>query len=192
MAYNDQEIELKLALSESKFIKITNKLEKEAKFIKASQQTDDYYTPKTHSFLETKYPFEWLSVRYRDGKASINYKHWYPENTKYTTHCDEYETEVSDKNQVDLILKALNFIKFVSVKKKRRVFSYSDSLEIALDEVQELGYFIEVETIKDFGSVEKAREIILIFTKSLGLKDTKTIPGGYASALMRKKGISFG
>jgi adenylate cyclase class 2 len=139
-----------------------------------------------------KNPFEWLSIRLRDGKTTMNYKHWYPENAKHTTHCDEYEVEVDDKIQAEEILKALKFNKFVSVEKKRRVFSYKDSLEIALDEVSELGYFIEVETTTDFGSVEKAREKILEFTKSLGLRGTKTVPGGYAAALMRKKGIKFG
>ena len=189
MAYNNQEIEIKLAISRKKFREISKSVQKTAKFIKSSNHLDDYYTPIRDSFLEPKHPFEWLTIRYRDGKTLINYKHWYPENTKYTTHCDEYEVEVGDKLQAEKILEALKFRKIVSVKKKRSVFLYEDSLEIALDEVENLGFFIEVEATKDFGSVEKAREKILDFTRSLGLKRTKTVPGGYAAALMRKKNI---
>lgn len=108
---------------------------------------------------------------------------------KYTTHCDEYETQVQDSDKLKKILKALNFKKIITVEKRRSLFLYQNSLEIALDEVRDLGFYIEVETIKDFGNVEEARREILKFTKSLGLKRTKTVPGGYAAELLRKKGL---
>ena len=119
----------------------------------------------------------------------LNYKHWYPENAKYTTHCDEYDTEVGDVEQLEKILAALSFRNLVTFEKKRSVFLYQNSLEIALDEVKELGFFIEVETMKDFGSVEEARREIIKFTKTLDLLGTRTVPGGYAAALMRQKGL---
>ena len=187
MAYNDQEIELKLPLSEDKFKRIIKILRNKAKFVKSSHHIDDYYTPIRVSFLKRRYPFEWLTIRQRDGIISINYKHWYPENTKYTTHCDEYEVKVDNKIQAEKILEALKFKKFISVEKKRMIFMNGNSLEIALDEGKDLGFFIEVETLKDFGSVQKARKVILEFTKSLGLKETKTVPGGYAHAMIRSK-----
>ncbi|KKQ42871.1 MAG: hypothetical protein US60_C0011G0017 [Microgenomates group bacterium GW2011_GWC1_37_8] len=187
MAYNDQEIELKLPLAPEQYRQIRVKLIKKTKFIKSSHHIDDYYTPKHKSFLEPKYPYEWLTLRKRDGKVLLNYKHWYPENTKFTTHCDEYETEISSYESTRKMLKALNFEKIISVNKKRDVFEYKSDLEIALDEVLGLGHFIEVEAIKDFGSVDKARKEILKFTGSLGLKRTKTVPGGYAAELMRRR-----
>lgn len=189
MAHNNQEIELKLPLTKSEFQAAMRKLAKIAKFVKFSRHVDDYLTPIKKSFLDVKYPYEWLTIRKRDGKVIFNYKHWYPENTKYTTHCDEYETEVQDSAQLERILKALNFKKFVTVAKKRHIYNYHDSLEIALDEVKDLGFFIEVETIKDFGTVKKAQEEILNFTKSIGLKRTKTVPGGYGAELLRRKGL---
>jgi adenylate cyclase, class 2 len=191
MAYNDQEIELKLALSKIKYCEILKKLRERAKFVKTSSHSDDYYTPNRNSFLDKKYPYEWLTVRHRDGISYINYKHWYPENTKYTTHCDEFEVTVDSKEKTEKILKALNFKKFISVRKKRDLFTYNNTLEIAMDEVRGLGYFIEVETVKNFESVETARKAILDFTKSLGLKGKKTVPGGYAAALIRKKLLKF-
>ena len=187
MAYNNQEIELKLTLSKDEFQEINKKLRRTLKFIKSSCHVDDYYDSSKNSFLSKKYPYEWLIIRHRDGLTSINYKHWYPENTKYTTHCDEYEVKVDDKRQAEKILNALSYTKFISVRKKRSVFLTNDGLEIALDEVKGLGFFIEVETLKDYKSVAEAREAILEFTRSLGLKGTKTLPGGYAAALMRKK-----
>src|SRR3989304_3855067 len=100
MALNNQEIEIKLPITKLQYKKINNTLSRIGKFIKFSQQED------------------------------INFKHWYPENTKYTTHCDEYETRIYDLNQLEKILNALNFEKIVTVKKKRRVYKYQDLFEI--------------------------------------------------------------
>src|SRR3989344_3866425 len=107
MASNNQEIELKLPLSKKKCQDIKRKLQKIAKFVKLSQHKDQYFTPIYSSFFEPKYPYEWLSLRQRDDKSILNYKHWYPEGAKHTTHCDEYQTEISDAQQIVRILNAL-------------------------------------------------------------------------------------
>ena len=189
MAFNNQEIELKLPLTKSQHQRIRKKLQKIAKFVKFSRHSDDYYTPTQNSFLKHKYPYEWLTLRRRDGKVILNYKHWYPEGKKYTTHCDEYQTEVSVGSQLEKILKALRFKKIVTVEKKREIFTYNDIFEIGLDEVKDLGYFIEVECMKDLGGVKRSWEEIVKFTHNLGLKRTKTIPGGYGLMLISKKGL---
>mgnify|MGYP001563097951 CR=1 FL=1 len=189
MAHNDQEIEIKLRLSYKEYKRIKEELKKITKFVKFSHHIDEYFTPRHKSFLQPKYPYEWLTLRHRDDKVLLNYKHWYPENTPNTTHCDEYETQVLDGKQLKSILRALNFKKFVTVEKKRATYVYKDGLEIALDEVKDLGYFIEIETIKDFGDLKKARVAIFKFARKLGLYKTTTIPGGYGAELMRKKGL---
>jgi len=139
------------------------------------------------SFLKQKYPYEWLTIRQRDGKVKLNFKHWYPEGVKNTTHCDEYETEVSDKTQIEKILKALHFENFITIDKKRITYIYKNELEIALDEVKGLGYFIEVESIKNEGGVNIAHQKLIDFLqKELGITKTTTVPGGYAAEMMRK------
>ena len=156
---------------------------------KVSHHVDDYYDRGSNSFLTKKYPFEWLTIRKRDGKILLNYKHWYPENVKYTTHCDEYELEVGDAKMLSKLLGALGSKKFITIDKEREVYNYKSTFEIALDKVKGLGYFMEVESLKDFGSPDKTHAEILNFTKSLGIKETKTVPGGYAAEMMRKKSL---
>jgi|SRR3989344_67216 len=173
MALNNQEIEIKLPITKLQYKKINNTLSRIGKFIKFSQQEDIYFTPLLDSFLKAKYPYKWLSIRKRDSNVILNFKHWYPENTKYTTHCDEYETRIYDLNQLEKILNALNFEKIVTVKKKRRVYKYQDLFEISLDQVDDLGYFVEIETIKDLGSVKNAYKHILAFSKKLGVTNRK-------------------
>lgn len=189
MAHNNIEVEIKIPLSKKDFLRIKKSLRNSSKFIKSSHHIDHYYTPTYSSFLKPKYPFEWLAIRERDGKFLFNYKHWYPEGVKNTEYCDEYETEVGNEKQLKRILKALKFKKLVTVEKKRWLFIYKDELEIALDEVPALGYFIEIESLKNFGGLEKTRRQILKFSRSLSLFKTITIPGGYAAEMMRKKGL---
>ena len=117
----------------------------------------------------------------------INYKHWYPEGVKNTTHCDEYETFVGDDETLSKIFGALKFEKFITVEKERKVYVYKNKIEIAFDKVKGLGYFLEVESLKDVGGVEKTHAMLVDYMHSLGIKNTNTVPGGYASELMRKK-----
>ena len=189
MAHNNTEVEIKVKLSKKKFESIKRKLKKIAVFEKSSHHVDDYYSPKHRSFLKPKYPYKWLTIRKRDGKFILNYKHWYPSGVKYTTHCDEYETRVDDAENLAKILKALNMEKLFTIDKKRDVFVYKNKLEVVLDRVVGLGHFIEVESIKNFGGIEKAHEHILEFLKVFGIKETKTVPSGYGGAILRKKGL---
>lgn len=189
MAHNNVEVEIKVALSKNRFEEIKRKIKKICKFVKTSYHIDNYYTPIYKSFLKPRYPYEWLTIRQRDGKTFLNYKHWYPEGAKYTTHCDEYQTEVFDAKLLAKILKAVRFNKFISIEKKRLIFIYKNKLEVALDVVKGLGCFLEIESLRDFGGTNKTREEILKFARFLGIYETKTIPGGYAAELMRRKGL---
>lgn len=190
MAHDSVEIEIKVPITKFKYESIKKTLGSTAKLIKSSHHVDDYYTSRLNDFLKPKYPYEWLMLRKRDGVVKLSYKHWYPEGVKYTTHCDEFETVVDDFSQMEKILTALKFKKFITVDKERLTYIYRDELEIALDTVKELGCFIEIEALKDFGGIDNARKRILSLIKELGIKRTKTVPGGYAAELMRRGGLT--
>lgn len=188
MAKDNIEVEFKVKLTKKKFESIKRKLSKIAIKTKSARHTDYYYDSKIKSFMKPKYPFEWLTIRDRDGKVKLNYKHWYPERVANTTHCDEYETEISNKDSLEKILKALHFENFITVDKKRLTYEYKNEIEIAMDEVKGLGYFIEVESIHNKDGPQKAHEKLLKFLKEeLGITKTKTIPGGYVGEILRRK-----
>jgi len=189
MANKDVEVEIRFLLEKEKFLKIKEKLEKIAKFEKKSHQMDEYFTPPHRNFAEPKFPFEWLSIRKRGEKSVLNYKHWYPENARLTTHCDEFEAEIKNPEQMEKIFSALEFKKLVVNEKERESYIYNDEFEIVLDNVKELGFFIEIEAIKDFGSIEKAREKLFEFAKNLGIDTSNPDERGYAFLLMKKTGL---
>lgn len=188
MSNKDKEIEIKIPLDEDTFSKVKEKLKEIARFEKKNNQIDEYFTPIHRNFIEPEFPFEWLSIRKRGDKVILNYKHFYPENVKTTTHCDEFETEIKNQDQLNKIFSVLNLKKLVTVEKERGTY-LNDDFEIALDKVKGLGYFIEIEAIKDFGTVEKTREKLFEFAKNLEIDISKTDKRGYPYLLMEKKGL---
>lgn len=188
MAYDDKEVEIKIKLTESEFLMIKEKLTKIAQFQNKSDQMDKYFMPPNKNFLEPKYPFEWLSLRKRDEKVQLTYKHFYPENEKIKTYCDELETDIVNLEQFEKTLKALEFEELVTIKKEREVWIF-DEFEISLDSVNDLGYFIEIEALNDLGGIEETRKKIFNFAILLGADTARIQKANYPFLLLEKKGI---
>lgn len=189
MSHNDTEIEIKIKIDGNVFSKVRKKLEQTAKFEKKVRQSDEYFTPAHRNFVEPKFPFEWMSIRKRGDKTILNYKHFIPEDAEVHTHCDEFETEIKNSEGLKKIFSAVNMKSLVTVDKEREVFIYNGEFEVALDIVKDLGYFIEIETMRDFGSVEEARKRLFELAKSLGVDTSNPDLRGYPYLMMEKKGL---
>lgn len=184
----DTEIEIKIKIDEKTFLNLREKLKPVAEFRKKLRQVDEYFTPVHRNFVEPRFPFEWLRIGRRGDKTILNYKHFYPENVEMGTHCDEFETVVKDEDQLRKLFAALDFKNMVTVDKEREVYA-NEEFEIALDKVKELGHFVEIETKKDFGSVEEARKKLFEFAKKLGVDTSSPDKRGYPFLAMEKKGM---
>ncbi len=128
-----QKSKLKYLLMKLIFFRIKEKIKELAKFVKKTQQTDDYFMPVHRNFVEPKFPFEWLSIRKRGDKIILNYKHWHPENVEIATHCDEFETEIKNPDKLEKMFLAIDIKRLVTVEKEREVYIYEDKFEISLD-----------------------------------------------------------
>lgn len=189
MSHNDTEIEIKIRLDEGAFLKVRENVQNSAKFVKKVRQIDEYFTPAHRNFVEPRFPFEWLSIRKRGDKTILNYKHFVPENAEVHTHCDEFETEIKNPEGLKKIFSAINLKPLVTVDKERETYDYNGEFEIALDVVKDLGHFIEIEAMKEFGTVEKAREKLFKLAKSLGVDTSNPDLRGYPFLMMEKKGL---
>ena len=183
------EIEIKVEVTQAIFESFRSFLKENAQFVKESYQTDEYYTPAHRDFLFPEYPYEWLSIRERNSKVILNYKHWYPENEEKSTHCDEYEVELSSYSKMDKIFKALDIRSLCKVVKTREIYNYKGEFEISMDKVEDLGFFIEIEVKKDFGSIEKSNKKLLEFANRMGVDTSKRNYRGYPFLLLEKKGL---
>ncbi len=63
-------------------------------------------------------------------------------------YCDEYETPVEDLKTLEKILTTLDFRIITVVDKVRTTWKYKD-YEIAIDAVNDLGNFVEIEYTAD-------------------------------------------
>ncbi|WP_405999870.1 class IV adenylate cyclase [Streptomyces sp. NBC_00829] len=145
-----------------------------------SRQVDTYYNAPHRDFLAPDSISEWLRVRVEDGKASLNFKRWHPIEQPIKTHCDEYESEVSDPQAVTLVLTSLDCKDIAVVDKVREEWMTADGqIAVAFDEVDGLGTFIEFEFKGDAESVEAATAVLDQFIASLGADLGDRINAGY-------------
>ena len=84
------------------------------------------------------------------------------------------------------MLKALDFKELITVNKIRETYDYK-GFEIALDEVAELGFFVEIEANNHLTSVEKTREELYKIAKELGIDTTNEDIRGYPYLMLEKQ-----
>jgi predicted adenylyl cyclase CyaB len=182
------EVEIKVKIDNFKEIK--EKVEKLGKLIKSIKQIDDYYIPSHRDFFARKpHPVEWLRVRTNPDKVVLEYtRSINPEDDGSYGYAEEYETEISDDKELRKILNFLDFKKVVTIEKDREYWM-CDKIEIALDRVADLGYFIEAEAKGDFKDELEAKKECKDFLESLGLKDVEStqIKKGYPELFLEKK-----
>ena len=189
MASDNKEIEIKIKIDKSTYEHLFNKLFDIAEYLGKTQQKDDYYSPVKKSYISERYPFKWLSIRTRGKDHVLNYKHFYPEGAERHSHCDEFETKISSPKMIAKIFSELEIEHLVCVNKIRHKFIYQDRFEIVLDSVDELGYFIEIESIMQEPDVETVRKEIMSVVSMLGLKTSDIDYRGYPYDLMKEKGL---
>ena len=108
-------------------------------------------------------------IREQNGSCFLTYKVNHFSDTHWL-YADEYETEVSDAMAAKQIFKQLGLEELVVIDNTRHVFE-TDLYEIVVEDVKNLGRFLEVEYIgTDKGrAVLDVRADILTFVAALGL-----------------------
>ncbi len=183
------EVEIKVKIDNLGEIEIKKQLPKFGKLVKSIRQIDEYYTPCQRDFFAHKpYPVEWLRIRTNPDKTIFEYDKSFDRKDNTQDHADEYETEISQPDEFKKILQFLDFKKVITVDKQREYWDCGD-FEVCLDEVRNLGYFIEIEAKGNFENTEKAREKCIKFLNNLGVQyEGNQIRTGYPALLLGKMG----
>ena len=130
---------------------------------KGSKEVIDeyYYDPKRDNLKPDKDNklYECLRLRQKGNEYYITYKDDVFDNGKWL-YSNEYETKVESIDITRNILNKLGFIKFIELNNKKGIYEY-DKYEITLEEVKDLGLFLEVEycTSDDIDVKEIKKEI---------------------------------
>ena len=156
---------------------IENKLKKlNADFIQSVRQVDTYFMD-THKQLRKDDCGLRIRQEIAEGQTTAKITFKGPRTDSKFKSRSEYETGIDDIEMMENIFESLGYHKRLTFEKKRTVWSL-DACEVCLDELPQLGCFVEVE-----GPDE---DVISAVLKKLGLHNEPHIPNGYASMMSRK------
>lgn len=178
------EIEIRIKIENPTLFKQWLQKEKDTKKIGVFDQTDFYFDPPGKSFVFTdsdgyKDADKWFRVRITKDKSTICYKHWHrDEKTNKSTYADEIETSIGDADKVIEILKRMGFKQIALVEKHRESWEYNE-FRFDCDDVEGLGFFVEIEFNGKIEDPTKGKEKIFNLLKEIGLQNWKKIKGGY-------------
>jgi adenylate cyclase, class 2 len=97
----------------------------------------------------------------------------------------EYETKVEDPEAINQILNALGYVPTIEVKKMRRKGKMGE-FEVCLDQVEQLGTFVELEKLTDDKADPAAvREELFTVLESIGLSRGDEETRGYDTQIFQ-------
>ena len=174
------EIEAKVKVSSIEQIKEILK-SKNAKFLGSNIQKDSYYNSPLRDFAKTD---EALRIRDNGGRYELTYKGAKVKGTGAKAR-EEFNIDINSAKDLEEILLRLGFFKSSMVFKKREEYTYKDTT-IALDIVEGLGEFIEIEVVTD--DKDRALTLIDLVKAEIGISG-ENIRESYLEMLINKKGV---
>jgi predicted adenylyl cyclase CyaB len=120
----------------------------------------------------------------------ITYKHFFPENVKKTDYCDEFETKIDNFEAMEKMFKSLNFKDAVVVEKSRTTWIFEE-VKIVIDDVTDLGFYIELEAKGSFENPIDGKSYLYEVLKKLNTKVGEEDLRGYPFRILENKSYKF-
>jgi adenylate cyclase class 2 len=171
------EIELRVLIDEAKEQEVKNLLDSLAKEGKKEKQADKYF-----KFIKDEERKLVLRIREKKEKSFLTFKgsSKEPEDIAW----QEWETEIKDTDNLEKLFISNGLEIVVEIVKTRIEYKYDD-MSINLDNIENLGTFIEVEIISE--NVEEAKNKIQQFLfEKLNLNQENIIQEGYVPLMLKK------
>lgn len=157
---------------------------------------DTYYESLDHQYLSPDQNLRLKNsfrIRERINKNIITFKEDKFDHDGVWLYSDEFEIKIEDVEMFKKILNKIHFKELIKIINKKYT-KYIDNYEIVLEEVKDLGNFLEVE-YKDEGEigiekVEEIKEEIRNFVKNKGLKIGKELDMGKPEMMLRKLNLT--
>jgi len=146
--------------------------------IEVENHLDLYFNSPLRDFRRSD---EALRIRIKEKGARLTYKG--PKIDSATKSRLELTVRIEDAREMEEMLGHLGFVPSATVRKRRHKYSYQD-VTLALDEVEGLGCFLEVEAQGE-GEIEEQRQKVLRIMGELGLDES--IRSSYLELLEEKQ-----
>jgi adenylate cyclase class 2 len=148
-------------------------------FQKEIHQSDTYFQHPMRDFARTD---EALRIRITDDKNYLTYKGAKIDSTSKTR--EEIELEVQEPFKLVELLTKIGLIPIKKVVKSRKSYSFGD-ITISLDNVEELGSYIELElAVSDKTQIPPARTRLFSLFKQLEISSKNFERRSYLELLM--------
>jgi len=191
-----KEIELLFELRDS-LSSTLNKLNSDVHLKKMGEKyTEDYYfydplrpDLKPDESYSLKQCFR---IRKQNDKTYLTYKIDHLSTEGLWQYSDEFETEIKSFITAKRIVELLGLRPLLQVKNRKHIF-VKDSFEIAVEDVEGLGLFLEIECLNapDTADVSTERKKIFEVLNSLNLSVSDEIYIGKPELLLRKNTDRF-
>ncbi|WEL21137.1 class IV adenylate cyclase [Halorhabdus sp. BNX81] len=175
------EVELKVPADHGKVKE--RLLDAEADPLGTIRQVDTYYNAPHRDFAATD---EALRIRREHAHGEVTAKITYkgPKVDGASKTREEHETSVGDGETADAIFRGLGFEPAATVEKQRHRYALRNST-VTLDDVTDLGEFVEVErAVETDAEIEAARESVTSLLSDLGLDPADSIRTSYLGLLL--------
>jgi len=172
------EVEVKLPLSDADELK-RRLSELGATFITAEDERDVYFNAPHRDFANTD---EALRIRFSKD-TTLTYKG--PKLDKVSKTRKEIVVPIADADQAIDVLKALGFKEVATVVKRRQKYQLDD-INISIDDVRELGTYVEIETMTSCEEYQPALNRIFETLYKLGLSKEDMIRESYLELILRR------
>jgi len=146
----------------------------EAKFLGSFKQVDTYFNVKRGR----------LKLREVEGARAAQLIYYQRQNLKGPKESDVVIVETPDANEMKDIMDAVFGIKVV-VEKRRDVYIYK-GVRIHLDEVRDLGTFVEFEKETTSEDIERDRKLLRDLMRALGIVEEDLIRESYSDLLLER------
>lgn len=134
------------------------------------RQDDQAYAPEGWSYSDSKLRISFVRLRTVDGRHTFTLKR----PAENALSCDEYETTVADREQMNSAILAMGYRPTVRIAKVRRTAALPE-FELCVDEVTGLGTFLELERIvSDDVPGKSVQAELASFVASLSIEATRT------------------
>lgn len=128
-------------------------------------------------------------LRQKDGKNTVAYKVDHFDGDIWS-HSDEYETEINNFGTSIKIFEKLGLKELISIDNEKHTYM-TDEYEIVLEDVKDLGIFMEVEKLSQVPDekVSETKDEIRQFIQSLNIKLGQEQNAGKPELMLRKNTV---
>lgn len=155
-----------------------------AEFTHSNQQDDSFFKPKGRETEDQGPGSRIIRIRKQEDKSFLTMK----EMTDTSGVWGEHETEISNPEETRDMLMKMDYSHLFDLNKSRE-HGKLDGMNLCLDNIKQLGKYIEVEIIGD--NPQEAKRKILELFQRIGVNEIQIEHRGYARIISENMGIKF-